>query len=260
MNLVLHCRSFLPDFCFFVIMSAPKLFFTVLFICVALGGFSQTYRSDFSKRFSFGLSFSPDYTYRMLSADVDDGGLIDMRNETESARFGYTTGLTVKYLLSERWVLESGLQYADRGDKMESDEPGYIFPDDSDPFIPDESKSLYHYNFLGIPLKANFYLLNGRTKLFLSAGVSADFFSGSKTKQIHTYDGREIVNSFSEEGVDFNSMNVMGLAGFGVDYELNRKLELRFEPIVRYSFSSLTTYTDLHTYLYAVGVNFAVYF
>lgn len=233
----------------------------VVFILFIYSVQGQNLRSHYEKRFSFGLSFSPDYTYRTLKSNVDDVGFIDIRNEMESARFGFTTGLSVKYQLSKRWVLESGLQYADRGDKMETDDADYVFPDNGeDPFVPDKTKTVNHYYFLGIPLKANFYLLNKRTKVFLSTGISTDFFSGSKTKQIYTIDGKDEVSSYSEEGVDFTSVNFVGLAGLGIDYRINEKLELRVEPIVRYSFSSLTTYSDLETYLYSAGINFAIYF
>ncbi len=242
-------------------MDTRRYFLTIAFLCLVSIGFSQTQRFNSAKRFSFGFSFSPDYTFRTLKSDVDDIGFIDMRNEMESARFGFTTGLTVKYRLSERWILESGLQYADRGDKMETEDADYVFPENGDdPFVPDKTKTINHYYFLGIPLKANFYVVNKRTKVFLSAGISTDFFSGSKTKQIYTYNGKDEVSTFSEEGVDFNTVNFVGLAGLGVDYRINEKLELRFEPIVRYSFSSLTTYSDLKTYLYSAGINFAIYF
>lgn len=242
-------------------MSCVKYILISLFLFLSNLGFSQSYQSDFSKRFSFGVSFSPDYTYRTLKSNVDELDFIDIRNESESARFGFTTGLSVKYLLSERWVLESGLQYADRGDKMETEDTGYVFPEDgSDPVIPDKTESINHYYFLGVPLKVNFYLLNKRCNVFLSGGVSTDFFSGSNTKQIHTIDGEKQISSYSEEGVDFNTINFVGLAGFGIDYRINEKLELRFEPMLRYSFSSLTSYSDLHTYLYSYGLNFAIYF
>lgn len=242
-------------------MIINKYILASLFLFVSIIGFSQSYKSDLAKRFSFGISFSPDYTYRALKSDVDEFGFIDMRNERESARFGYTTGLCIRYSLSERWGLESGLLYADRGDKMETTDTDYVFPEDgSDPVIPDKTKTISHYYFLGVPLKANFYVLNKRTKVFLSAGVSTDFFSGSKTKRINTFNGKEEQSSYSEEGVDFSTVNFVGLAGLGVDFQVNEKVDLRFEPIFRYSFSSLTTYTDLQTHLYSIGINFAVYF
>lgn len=242
------------------LMNRKRCWITTLFVFVVSIGFSQIQPFDSAKRFSFGFSFSPDYTYRTLKSDIDDMGFIDLRNETESARFGFTTGLTVKYRLSERLVLESGLQYADRGDKMELGKTYYFGEDGAEPIVSDNSKVVNHYYFLGIPLKANLFLVNKRTKVFLSTGISTDFFSGSKTKQTYTVDGIDEVTSYSEEGVDFNTVNFVGLAGLGIDYRINEKLEIRFEPIVRYSFSSLTTYSDVKTYLYSAGINLAVYF
>ena len=241
-------------------MPTKLRFILLVLFCFGTNANAQSYLSNSKNRFSFGFNFSPDYTYRTLRSEVDGGDeFIKMRNDMEAARFGFTTGLVVKYQLNKFLAFESGLQYADRGDKTESDDPGYVFPDEGDPFIPDESKTVYHYYFLGVPLKANFYVLNKRTKVFLSAGVSADFFSGSKTKQIYYYNGEKEANSFSEENVDFNNINLMGLAGLGLEYKLNKKLELRLEPIARYSFSSLTTYSDIKTHLYSIGANFTVF-
>lgn len=242
-------------------MNASKPIIIIFLIAMSVSAVAQNNSTNQQKSFVFGFSFSPDYTYRTLKTDIDDMGFIDMRDELESARFGFTTGLSVKYILNHRWVLESGLQYADRGDKIETEDTDYIFPEDgSDPFVPEKSKSINHYYYLGVPLKANFYLVNKNVKVFLSAGLSFDFFSGSKVKQVYTYEGETIKSSYSEENVDFNGINYVGLAGFGVEYAINNKLELRLEPIVRYSFSSLTTYTDIKTYLYSAGINFAVYF
>lgn len=234
-----------------------SIFFLILLISL---GKAQAERYNSKKKFSFGFSFSPDYTYRTLKSNIDEIDFIDMRNETESARFGFTGGLTIKYQISKRLALETGLLYADRGDKMETDDADYVFPDEGDPYIPDKIKTVYHYYFLGVPIKGNIYLLDKRTRVFLSGGVSFDFFSGSKTKQIAYYNGKKDVKSFSEEGVDFNNINLMGLAGFGIEYRLSKNYELRFEPIVRYSFSSLTSYSDIQTHLYSVGANIVIYF
>jgi len=72
-------------------MKITKLFFTVVLISISFSGFTQSYKYLSKKRFSVGVSFSPDYTYRTLKSNVDNNGFIDMRNETETARFGFTT-------------------------------------------------------------------------------------------------------------------------------------------------------------------------
>lgn len=48
-----------------------------------------------NKKFSFGLSFSPDYAFRVLSASEDNKQFVGDRNEIDKPIIGFTTGLTV---------------------------------------------------------------------------------------------------------------------------------------------------------------------
>jgi hypothetical protein len=186
----------------------------------------------------------------------------------DSPRFGFTTGLAIRYRLSNRFRLESGLQLADRGDQFRMDNGDWYIPEDQygiysqdDPNLPELVRTKYHFYYLGIPLKLNYYLIDKKVKLFLSGGMSIDFFVDEKTKTKYTINGNKNVEVHHEYNFDFSKTNLVGIAGFGVDYSVSKNLQLRFEPIFRYMFTPLLKNDVIaKTNLYSIGANFAIYF
>jgi hypothetical protein len=70
----------------------PKRTFTFLFVLLfpffVFG--QQPGLEGINKKFSAGILFSPDYSYRRLQMDDDPYKLIEMRNEYESPKISYT--------------------------------------------------------------------------------------------------------------------------------------------------------------------------
>lgn len=126
-----------------------------------------------------------------------------------------------------------------------------------DPAIPDYFKSKYYYNYLGIPLKLNYYVIQKKVGVYLIGGIKSDFFLNAKYRAYLEFEGREEIHTQKQKDVDFNKVNLIGLAGFGIDYKIAQRLKLRFEPIFRYSFTPIVD-SDLKEYLYSVGVNFSI--
>ena len=89
-----------------------------MFIFLSIVAIGQPKEIDSTKKFSIGINFSPDYSYRRLHSDIDDG-FVEIRNKIESPRFGFTSGIVARYQLGSRFALESGLQFSDKGDKYE---------------------------------------------------------------------------------------------------------------------------------------------
>ena len=233
----------------------------ILFITVFVLTFYATGQNSYSiskNRFSLGFNFSPDYTYRRLFTDQDDQGLIKNRNNLESPRLGFTGGFVVNYKLSKKLALESGIQIADKGEKYETTETDYVFLDGmDDPAVPDKEKTKYHYYYWGIPLKLNYSVLSGKTNIVFSAGVSADLFSNSTTYSVYTFPNKEIVNRSPYEIEGFNNITLVGLAGIGMSHDISKKLQLRFQPTFRYSFTPVID-SDLKGYMYSAGLDVTI--
>ncbi len=237
----------------------PFSFLILFFISFSICG--QSHEKGSLNKFSFGLRFSPDYSYRRLYLNDDDVyNFINSRNEMESPRLGLTTGISVRYKLNGPFALETGMQFSDKGERIDFD--NFITPDGNttvdDPLIPNKSLTKFHYYYLGIPLKLNYYLLQKELGLFVSAGVSTDFLVDAKTKTVLTFDDRvEEYDNNPEK--DFNRINFTGLAGFGLETRMFRKLQFRVEPVFRYSITPVID-APLKENFYSIGANFTIFY
>ena len=105
-----------------------------------------------------------------------------------------------------------------------------------------------------------YFFINGKLKLFASAGFVANYLSETN---VHAYDLYyydvilERNNIVSKEY--YNNFNFQIIAGLGADYDLNKHLKLRIEPYFRRSINSVSN-TLIKNYMYSVGANMAVYY
>lgn len=242
-----------------------------IFVFWGIVSMAQSNDNRRPSRFSFGVSFSPDYTYRNFrTGDEKLNGIVDGMNDIESQRFGFTTGLAGKYKLSRRLVLESGVLFSDKGNKVEFSDDYWISPEEvidpgfsgPDPALPSELTIKYHYYYIGVPLKVNYRFLDKKVKVFLSGGISTDFYIDTKVQQISIMDGDRNRDISHPDNENIGKINFVGLAGVGLEYSVSSNFHLRFEPIFRYSFTQMFKDgdIDLDTNLYSIGANFAIYF
>src|SRR5260221_9733026 len=149
----------------------------------------QTSDTARAKRISIGIVFSPDYCYRTLKPDNSEisKSIVNYRDSLEIPNYGFTTGLSALFQLNKNFALETGLQYSDKGEKTKSyTEFFYSFAGGG----PDSAKasSVYHYDYLDVPLKANYYFFKKRLKMFLSGGLSANFYLAERVFTTIEYD------------------------------------------------------------------------
>jgi hypothetical protein len=93
------------------------LFAIVLSIPLFAQNTLQIRPATFSKLL-VGISISPDYCFRTL--ENNDGSstsamIIDLRNNKEQFKIGYTAGLNICYNISNRWSIESGVLLSSKG-------------------------------------------------------------------------------------------------------------------------------------------------
>lgn len=236
----------------------------ILFVFLSISVKSQAEELE-PKKFSFGVSFSPDYSYRSLHSNNPDYDFaMNQLNDWEVPAFGFTTGLSVRYLANEKFELESGIQFSDKTYNFDVNKDDFLTPDNGlnqpdDPAIPERSVTQNHYYYLGVPIKLNYYFLQKRFRMYVSAGVSADFFLDDKSKSFMKFsDGTEIHENF-ENDYDYNKISLTGLAGFGAETKLSQRVGIRVEPVFRYSFTPLVA-APMKGYLYSAGLNFVLFY
>ena len=221
--------------------------------------FGQSADSSSLKRFAIGLNYSPDYSYRTLKPTAESKWIADSRDTLEIPKYGYTSGLSLLFRISKNLTFETGLQYSNKGEKTKTRKLE-IF----DPNSPQSSMNtmevtfVYSYNYLDIPIKANYYLINKKFKFFLSGGLSNNIFISSTNKSTISFAPGNSTTNTTKSSTNYSLVNIAALAGFGIEQQLNSKLSLRLEPIYRRSITSIIN-APIKGYLYSAGMNFGLY-
>lgn len=218
--------------------------------------FCQT--TDKTPRFALGVSFSPDYCYRSLTSDSGGKFVKDLRDSTEIAKFGYTTGVNFSYIISKRFSVDAAILFSDKGEQTEKKTLVFGSSMGGDPLFPTKFKSNYHYYYLDVPIKINFNILTKKVKLYLTAGVSPNIFLCEKTISVIEYDdSRKERHASSEKGYSVINLAVVG--GIGFSYDFAKHWSFRLEPVYRRSVTSIID-TPVKGYLYSIGINTGVYY
>ena len=110
----------------------------ILLVFLSLSVKSQTEVPN-PKRFSFGVNFSPDYSYRRLVLDDDPWNFVDIRNKVDAPQFGFTAGIFADYKFSTRFSIGTGIQFSDKGETFKMPIQDFGTPD---PFLPEQLKEL----------------------------------------------------------------------------------------------------------------------
>ena len=231
-----------------------KKIITTIIILTTYVSFGQTSDAISTGKIALGLTFSPDYSYRTLISESSFRWLTELRDSTEIPKFGYTTGLSLIYKFKDRILLETGLCLSDKGEKTKIKELDY---GETDPTFPTDRITLnYHYYYLDLPIKANYIVLKGNVQIFVSAGLSTNIFLFQRTKiKFEGSDESDASSSFD----GMTRLNFAFLLGAGIDYKINKMLNIRAEPIFRHSITPIVN-APIKQYQYSCGVNFGLHY
>jgi opacity protein-like surface antigen len=227
---------------------------TLLISSLALG---QSADSIQLKRFKAGIVYSPDYCYRLLNYHSSNKQVQNLRNDNETGTFGYTTGLDIKIDLTSKIILESGLLYSIKGEQTKNTGLEWATPN---PDFPIKSKTQYQFKYIDIPVKVNYLLGGKKVKIFVSAGVSVNVFSEKKTNVISEFANGHKISENSVIDLGYLKFNLAGLLGFGIKYDLTKKISLFVEPVCRPFINSIVVDKNAKEYPYSIGANVGVYY
>jgi len=225
---------------------------------IPIVAFSQKPKKVNIKKYSVGFTFSPDFSYRKLNTDIPTPTTTDLikeRNQTEHPKLGYTSGFNFSIYFNRRFTLEMGLLYADKG-HIKSIDGGYSPTNPTSPLSVDFN---YHYLYLDIPIKANYYIIP-KKRLYLIAGLSPNFFIAQKTTSISHYnDGHTSRHTGNLFPTGFNKVNLAFILGIGQTYKLKKNTYIKIEPTYRRYLAPIKD-ASINEYLYSAGLNAGVYY
>lgn len=217
----------------------------------------QSVDSTKFKRLKFGIIFSPDYCYRLLNYHSSNKWVQDLRNDEEVPTFGYTTGLGLKIDLTNKLALEAGLYYSIKGEQTKINELIWTTPSSDYPI---KSKSKYQYKYIDIPLTVQYFLGSRRIRPFVSAGFSASIFSEKKTKIISEFSDGHKTSESSTIDLAYLKFNLVAIVGFGIKYDISKRIFLTIEPVYRQFINSIVVDHNAKEYPFSIGANFGVYY
>ena len=221
-------------------------------------------------RFTLGLYFSPDVADRLLKST--DGNqatevLIDSRNPTELAKFGYTTGVSIAYHITDHFSIESGIEHSNKGFKTKKQKltfgeiidpnrrPGFGDPDLS---ASTEVRTIYNYDYIGIPIKLNYTAGKGKLKFISSIGFTAEYLLNASSTRVMYTENEDPDCTTEKSDFHYRTFSLSPSISAGVDYQLNPRMSLRAMPSVRAGVISIID-APITAYLYNFGFQMGWY-
>lgn len=215
----------------------PFLFILFVFPLMVFGQLSDSVLRD---KITVGISYSPDYCYRILKTGGHYRWMRNYRNMIETPKWGYTTGFNFNYSINKRFSIGIAYFLSDKGEKVTNYHPDFVLlPWQTQVPLPISISYIYHYIYIDVPVKGYYYFRVKRASIYASAGVSTNLFLAQKTKQTMEFpDGRKATSTFYTNP-RFMTFNFAALAGLGGSYEVTKKIIINAEPIVRCSITSI---------------------
>lgn len=237
------------------IIFKPANMKTLLLSTVLLCSFVTAFAQEDDSRFAVGLQVSPDYAHHESWPALFDA---------TAPKLGYSGSLFGEYTLGQKWMVQLGVGYANKGAQA-----GWYGTDTIWPPTPGSVsvKKIFSYHFLEVPAKLSFLLKEGRTRVSLSGGCSFNLtLAASRT------DVSKVVNAIiSRETIPSSTANLQPftlamLLGVGIDHDISDSWTLRLQPEMRHDFTRLTTSPEQltewsqksHRYLNSAGVNVGI--
>ena len=230
------------------------LLMTIL-LCTQLHAHGQSQQNEFRKT-SIGITFSPAYCFRSLDYAQNNKWIEDLRNENETPIFGYTTGINIKYNLSEKNAIKTGLLFSLNGEQTKYQDLQWQSQGNN---YPQKAKSQFHYKYLAIPLEFAHYFGSNRLRFFVAAGISLNVFTQKKTNVISIYNNDKNISSSSVD-VGYNKVNIAACVSAGIDYDLSKRFYLSFAPYYARFLNSVVADKEAKEYSYSLGCNAGIYY
>lgn len=216
----------------------------IFFLAISLHTFSQedSLQVD-TKKVSFGISYSPNYSYRV---QVDDGttmysDVLYLGKDSEIGQFGHTINFDFRVFLAKQHKLNIGLQVSNEGYKAVNDnlkfgdviDPrrGFVYPTAGISGLTFNYK--FHYGGLNIGLKSSYG--NKAVRFNHAIGIVPKFLiSGSAIGELSVENQPTSTIDFRKTN-DFNRFNLEGYISVGGEWEFKKNRIIEFAPTFRYN-------------------------
>jgi hypothetical protein len=226
---------------------------------VAQGNTNLTHDAKGFPTFQIGAIGSVDICYRTLEnkrGEPSIDQLIELENANHTVKFGYHAGLGFCINVSKHFGMETGVIYANRGYETKLQEFIYAQPD---PTAPTHGRSIYNYNYIDVPIKANFFAGKGKVRFYGSVGIVTNVLVAQNETFVKKYaDGRTTYEVF-QTNWPFERVVFSGMVAAGIDVKFSDKLNLRISPNFSHNIGRFVD-APISGYLWSTGLSADFYF
>jgi hypothetical protein len=224
--------------------------------------------TSYSKKFSIGITLSPDIAYRTLKSDNSTAEIVqDLRDRSEVPKFGYTAGISLKYNLSTKFAFETGIRYSNKGYAFKSTaliygsyiDPRYGFVYHTIDNAPTHAKIIYNFNYIDIPMRYILKISENKIKVIASAGINVNLLINTTSISKLEYQGGREESIKDKYDYNFTKINISPTIGAGINYNINEKFNISVEPEFRYGILKIIN-SPISAYLWNAGLNVTCYY
>jgi len=171
---------------------------------------------------------------------------------TEEPIWGFTGGANFSYFIKKQFAISLGVNFSQKGYKIAS------MPTVDVNGTAGNAQIRYNYNYLEIPVKANFVLGKKKIRLLTSIGATSAFLLYEKTIRTIEYPDGTKSTTKDKPNYIYNPFNLFLTGSIGADFLLGKKMALRVEP--SYSYGLLETIAvPFSEHLWSAGLNIGCY-
>ncbi len=245
-----------------------RIIFFISVICFF--GATVFAQSKMPSRWSIGAVGSADICYRTLSIQNETSTAqetVRMRECIETPKLGFTVGLEMNRMINSHMALGMRVQYTNRGyqtvmdnltyGNMTDPRTGFIY--DTAVEVPTAITIVDHFHSLDLPIKAQYFFGHKKMKGIVGIGCAMSVLIRTNSTVIKTMKDGSVQRDKSEGTGDFNSLNVFPMVSAGVDWTVNDKSSIRFEPIARYGALKIID-APITEHLWSYGLQIGYYF
>jgi hypothetical protein len=209
--------------------------------------------------FQVGAIGSVDMCYRTLEnkkREPSIDNLIQLENENQTFKFGYHAGIGFCINASKHFGMETGVIYSNRGYETKLQNFIYSSPE---PGMPTQGRSIYNYNYIDVPLKANFFAGNRKVRFYCSVGVVTNILISQNETFVKKYEDGHTDYQVFETNWPFERVVFSGTIAAGIDVKFTEQLNLRISPNFSHNIGRFMD-APISGYLWNAGLSAEFYF
>ena len=241
------------------------------------------------------VMYSSDYAYQNYANATTNNGFININETYEQyikPKYGYSYGFNIGYSYKEKWSLQVGINYANKGEKTTASISVDTFSNTSNTFTPPlspfistdlsisgnrqgfslyevysktpqysnikldsiyENQNINHkYEYFDLPFLVGYHFRKNKFSIHPSFGASLSFFYRYRIVQLQEKYKDRVV--IAGDDTPFKKVYYSALINIGAEYRFSNKFSFNIEPTFRYGLTSIVKNLPVNGYLHSFGL------